>query len=291
MKLAMTGATGFTGSRTLPLLVQQGYKVRCLVRHPEAAAVLRATGGEVVEGDLADDHALAETFRDCAALVNVASLGFGHADLLVRAAERAGIERAVFVSTTAIFTQLNARSKTVRIAAEGTIRASALRWTILRPTMIYGSGRDRNICRLIKFLRCSPVLPVFGPGTASMQPIFVDDLAAGIVNALGSARAEGHCYNLAGAAPLSYNELVQTVARLMQRRVRLWHLPAGTVSRILTSLEHCRISLPIKAEQIARLQEDKAFSWKEAAKDFGFSPRTFEAGVRLELTALGLLHE
>lgn len=291
MKVLLTGATGFTGSHVLKRLQRDGIAVRCYVRAVEKAAALERQGVEVARGDLSDESALARACAGCDGLINVASMGFGHSPGIIRALKVAGVNRAIFVSTTAIFTQLNAPSKLVRLAAERAIRDSALKWTILRPTMIYGSGRDRNICRLIKFLRCSLVLPVFGPGTASMQPIFVDDLAAGIVNALGSAGAEGQCYNLAGAAPLSYNELVQTVARLMHRRVWLWHLPAGTVSRILTSLEHCRIPFPIKAEQIARLQEDKAFSWKEAAKDFGFSPRTFEAGVRLELTALGLLHE
>jgi len=289
MKLAMTGATGFTGWATLPLLLERGHSVRCLVRRPALAGAIRAAGAEVVLGDLGDDHALAETFRDRTALVNVASLGFGHADRLIRAAEEAGIARAIFISTTAIFTRLNAPSRAVRIAAEEAIRGSGLRWTILRPTMIYGSDRDRNICRLIGFLEYSPVLPVFGPGTAFMQPIFVDDLALAIVSALNAAASERQCYNLAGAAPLNYNELARSVAGLMKRRVRLWHLPAAPVMYLLRILEGLKLSFPLKAEQVARLQEDKAFSWDEAARDFGFSPRTFKEGVRIEIARMGLM--
>jgi uncharacterized protein YbjT (DUF2867 family) len=288
MKIILTGATGFTGSRTLPLL-REIAQVRCLVRTEQQAASLRTAGIEAVLGDLSDSVGFEQACAGCDALVNIASLGFGHGPGIVAAAERAGIKRAVFVSTTAIFTRLNAPSKARRVAAEEAIGASSLRWTILRPTMIYGSGRDRNICRLIKFLRFSPVLPVFGPGTALMQPIFVDDLASGIVGALGQPQCERQSYNLSGAAPLSYNELVRTVAQNMGRRVRLWHVNATAASRLLSGLERCRIPFPVKAEQVARLQEDKAFSWSEAARDFGFNPRSFEAGVRLELADLKLL--
>jgi hypothetical protein len=44
----------------------------------------------------------------------------------------------------------------------------------------------------------------------------------------------------------------------------------------------------VTPEQIRRLAEDKAFAYAEATRDFGFSPRSFEAGVRQEARSLGL---
>ncbi len=104
------------------------------------------------------------------ALVNIASLGFGHAGSVIQATKEAGIRRAIFISTTAIYTQLDAKSKSIRLAAEQAIQTSGLEYTILRPTMIYGSRRDRNMWRLIRFLRVSPVAPVFGDGNYLQQP-------------------------------------------------------------------------------------------------------------------------
>ena len=105
---------------------------------------------------------------ECDALVNLASLGFGHARGIVRAAVRAGLDRAVFVSTTAVTTTLPARSKAVRLAAEDEIRGSGLSWTILRPTMIYGAAGDRNLSRLLALLarlqRGSAPLPLVAAG-------------------------------------------------------------------------------------------------------------------------------
>src|SRR5215211_113454 len=96
------------------------------------------------------------------ALINIVSLGFGHADSILRAAKEAGIQRAIFISTTAIFTQLNAKSKSIRMDAERLIKSSGLAYTILRPTMIYGSDHDRNMWRLIQFMRYSSIVPIFG---------------------------------------------------------------------------------------------------------------------------------
>ena len=115
---------------------------------------MAARGATPLAGDLDDGAALAGIFAraGCDALVNLASLGFGHAPGIVRAAVRSGLDRAVFVSTTAVTTTLPARSKTVRLAAEDEIRSSDLSWTILRPTMIYGAAGDRNLSRLLVLL-------------------------------------------------------------------------------------------------------------------------------------------
>src|SRR5688572_30265999 len=127
MKIFVTGATGFTGSRVVPLLLKNGYEVRCLHRLSSDRSFLSAPEIEWAEGNLSDAQALTEAMRGADALVNVASLGFGHAESIVRAAQKAGIQRAIFISTTAIFTQLNAKSKTVRVAAELAIETSGLK--------------------------------------------------------------------------------------------------------------------------------------------------------------------
>src|SRR5262245_51630892 len=138
MKLFVTGATGFTGSRVVPLLLKNGYEVRCLYRGTSDRSQLTSSEVEWVGGDLSDTQGLIAAMLGSDVLVNIASLGFGHAESIISAAQKAGIKRSIFISTTAIFTQLNARSKTVRVAAELAIETSGLKYTILRPTMIYG---------------------------------------------------------------------------------------------------------------------------------------------------------
>jgi nucleoside-diphosphate-sugar epimerase len=238
-----------------------------------------------VEGDLSDPRLLTASMQGADALVNIASLGFGHADSIIQAAREAGIRRAIFISTTAIYTQLNARSKGIRLAAERAIQASGLEYTILRPTMIYGSRRDRNMWRLIRFLRMSPILPVFGDGNSLQQPIHVDDVARAVVGCLSTARTIGGIYNIAGRQALSYNDVIDIVARQLNKSVWKVHLPPKPAVLLLNFLERLHIPFPIKAEQILRLEENKSFDYEAARNDFGFDPLSFEQGIHLELSA------
>ncbi len=283
MKVLATGATGFTGSRVVPLLLQSGYQVRCLTRATSDRAPLSALRVEWVTGDLSNPETLTSAMRGMDALVNIASLGFGHADSILRSAKEAGVRRAIFISTTAIFTQLNAGSKSVRLAAEEAIQASGLDYTILRPTMIYGGPRDRNMWRLIRLLRITPIMPIFGDGQSLQQPIFVDDVAQAVLLALQNDITIGKSYNIAGKAPLTYNQVVNTVASALGKRVWKLHLPYMPIVRALQFTEEIKIRLPIKAEQVLRLNENKVFSYEEARRDFSFSPRGFEEGIGMEI--------
>ena len=283
MKVFVTGGTGFTGSYVVPLLLKTGYEVRCLYRPGSDRSVLPQPEIEWALGDLSAPRALSASMRGADALVNVASLGFGHADSILESTREAGIQRAVFVSTTAIFTQLNAKSKKVRLAAETAIQASGLKYTILRPTMIYGSPRDRNMWRLIRFIRFSPLIPVFGDGNYLQQPIYVGDVAQAIVSCLGNDQAIGKSYNIAGKEPLTYNQVIDTIAGLMNKRVWKLHIPSTPVVSLLKFLERLHIPFPIKAEQVLRLNENKNFAYEEAERDFGFSSLAFEEGIKCEL--------
>ncbi len=288
MKVFVTGATGFTGSRVVPVLLQSGYQVRCLYRPTRDRSFLLGDQPEIewVPGDLSNTQTLTASMEGTDGLVNIASLGFGHAESIISAAKKAGIQRAVFISTTAIFTQLNAKSKTVRVAAELAIENSGMKYTILRPTMICGSPRDRNMWRLIRFMRYSPIIPVFGNGNSLQQPVHVGDVAQAIVNSLVRDQTVCKNYNISGKYPLTYNEVIDTIARQMKKRIGKIHMPSLPVVSLLRIVERMRIPFPLKAEQVLRLNEDKAFSYADAQRDFDYRPLSFEDGIKLEIEQL-----
>ncbi len=289
MKVFVTGGTGFTGSRVIPLLLQNGYEVRCLYRETSDRSLLTPLEIEWALGDVSNAGALSSSMQGTDVLVNIASLGFGHADSIISAAKNAGIKRAIFISTTAIFTQLNAGSKKVRLVAETAIQSSGLDYTILRPTMVYGSDRDRNMGRLIRFMKYSPLVPVFGDGNYLQQPIYVDDIAQAIVGCLASEKTIRKSYNIAGAHALTYNQVIETIARGMNKRVWKVHFPSASIVGMLKFFERIRIPFPIKAEQILRLNENKDFSYTEAQNDFNYRPRSFVEGIAFELQQMRMI--
>jgi nucleoside-diphosphate-sugar epimerase len=285
------GATGFTGAFVTKLLIDEGADVTCFVRSTSDVSVLPLDRVRLCFGDLDDSSSISKALEAQEFLVTVASLGFGHAPAIVRAACEARVRRAVFLSSTSIFTTLNPDSKKVRIAAEQSIKYSGIPFTILRPTMIYGSSRDRNMTRLVRLIQRWRVVPVVGPGTYLQQPVYVGDVADAAVLSLSSDRAVGGCYNIAGADPMTFLEVIDTIAAALGKRVRKLPLSAGPFLRLLKLAERLSVPLPINSEQIQRLNENKAFDYEAATADFGYRPRGFSEGIRLQLREMGLSQE
>ena len=288
MNCVVAGATGFTGERVVRRLRAAGARPTLMVRGSSSRAVADELGLACRTADLADVPAMEAAFAGHDTLLYVASMGFGHVPGVVAAAERAGIRRAVFVSTTAVLTRLPVRSKPVRAAAEQSVRDSGLTWTIIRPTMIYGSARDRNMCRLLRLLARLPAVPVPGSGSALQQPVHVDDVADAVIAAASAPAAAGREYVISGREPVTLAELVLQAGAAVGRRPALLRVPQGPVISALRLLERLRIRLPLRAEQVERLGEDKAFGHADAERDLGVRPRAFAEGILQEARDLGL---
>ncbi|MBU6186225.1 MAG: NAD-dependent epimerase/dehydratase family protein [Synechococcales bacterium] len=282
-KILLTGATGFTGRFVCLELLKRNVEFTCLVRPESNTFWLDKQSIPYVYGNLEDIVSIELAFSGFSTLINVASLGFGYTGNIIRACHTQNIQRAVFVSTTAIFTQLNASSKSIRIAAELTIRDSGINYTILRPTMIYGTPADRNMVKLIRFLSWSPIIPIFGRGCSKQQPVHVADIAWAICEVLNHSTTIGNEYNLSGGQILTYNQVIEVVASYLGRNPFKLYIPHKPIVQFLNLLHSLRIPTPIKGEQVLRLNENKTFDYSHATVDFGYTPRSFSVGIASEI--------
>ncbi len=290
MRLLVTGGSGFLGCHVLSEAAGRGHDVIALARSASAARRVAQSGARPVAGDLDDPAGLPAAFRlaSCEVLLNIASLGFGHASVIVAAAESAGISRAVFVSTTAVSTSLPAPSKRVRLDAEQTIKASGLDWTIARPTMIYGAAGDRNMSRLLTALTRVPLLPVPGAGRHLQQPVHVADAARALVTAAERPEVARMCYDLAGPEPLTFANMLRECASSVASRTRFVPVPLTPVIALTGCYERISRAPRIRAEQLWRLAEDKAFAIDQAIRDLDYAPRPFAEGIAAQARAMGL---
>jgi nucleoside-diphosphate-sugar epimerase len=284
MKVVVTGGTGLLGGALLGLLLAGGHGVRCLVRAESLrASRLDALRVELVRGDARDARALSRALSGMDALLHVA--GIEYAPQVVEAARRSEVGRLVVVSSTSVHSAYGFRSNP-KLRMEDLVHGSGLDYTLVRPSMIYGSELDRNMHRLLCFLDRSPVFPMFGSGENLWQPVYHEDCAKGVYEALVQPTAIRQSYNLPGLEPLTYLELVRTAAGALGRKPRIVRLPLEPVRLALATAERLRLPLPIKSEQVLRLREDKAYPYDKAKRELGYAPRSFREGIALEVARL-----
>jgi uncharacterized protein YbjT (DUF2867 family) len=245
--LLLTGATGSIGSRLLPLLLESGVDVRCLVREPRRLGE-RRVDVQIALGDLgemSDPYLVRQALRGVDTVVHLAATirdqpphrieelnGLATVRLL-RAAERSGVRRFVFFSALNAGPAQRTRFFRAKWLAEHAVRSSALETTTFAPSIVYDhSDPWITLLRRFSFL---PVLPVSGGGQARFQPIWAHDVARCVTGALtgGSARAR---YELAGPEVLSYDEMSDLVSRVAGRPRPLVHMPLPLVRSGLIAL-------------------------------------------------------
>lgn len=282
MKVLVSGGTGLLGQGLLRLLRGTGeHEVRCFVRRTSPAE--RLEGLELAYGDAGDAGSLTRALRGMDTFVHIA--GIEYTPQVLEAMRRARVERLVVVSSTSAHSRFEFRSAP-RLVNEALLVGSGLRWTVVRPSMIYGSELDHNMHKLLRFLDRSPVFPLFGSGENLWQPVYYEDLARGLYAALIGPGTDGQIYDLPGLMPLTYLDLVRTAAGALGKSTRIVRIPAEPVRRALAMAEKMGLPLPVSSEQVLRLREDKAYPYEKAREELGYAPRAFKEGIALEVRRL-----
>ena len=275
--ILVTGAAGNVGSAVVKKLLQKDRNVRCLLRETSSRTLLQGLDIEIVVGDLLDRDSVFAACEGVEAVVSVAYISL--TQHLLEATAHFNIPRVVFLGSTGIYTKLPSKSAQAKRDLEAVITGGDTNYTILRPTMIYGNQRDRNIFRLLRFLKKSPVAPVFARGRSQTQPVHIDDVVSALVTALETPATIGKTYDIGGASVLPYRELLKTAARALGRKVFCLPLPLVPAKAAVTVLRKLVPRFNIRTEQVARLVEDKNVDISPARQDFGYNPITFEEGV------------
>lgn len=224
--------------------------VRCLVRDPRRLGSQRVKV-QIALGDLADPFSFRNALRGVHTVVHLASVTRDQpagsieelagiaAWRLVRAAERAGVQRFVFFSTLGASTRSRARLMRAKAIAERALTESALEYTVFAPSLVY-SPSDRYI-RLLEWLSLLPVMPIPGSGRTAFQPIWAEDVADCVLAVLPDGasyqKAAGQRYELAGPETLTHAEIVECVLRSLRRRRPLVRVPIAVARQLLNTVE------------------------------------------------------
>ncbi|AOH36103.1 NAD-dependent epimerase/dehydratase family protein [Luteimonas sp. JM171] len=166
----------------------------------------------------------------------------------------------------------------LRRAEERVFDAAAARGvhaTLLRPTLVYGAGRDANLTRIARLATRAGFFPLPRGATGLRQPVHVEDLAAAAADAADSPATHGKAYALPGGETLPYREMVARTLAALPSKPSLLELP-GPIFRVALSAARATGRLQgLPPGAIARMREDLVFDATPAQRDFGYAPRGF----------------
>lgn len=278
--MGLLGATSLVGECLLALLAEGGWQVFAFSRKKIERRMIHVTWRQL---GLPAQNAQTGVIADwiCVAPVWVLPDYF---PML----ENYGVRRVVALSSTSRFTKeyssdTDEKKTALRLAdGEESLRKWAagkgVEWIVLRPTLIYGRGRDKNITEMARFIRRFRFFPLFGPARGLRQPVHAEDVAAACVAALAAPVAANHAYNLSGGEVLAYREMVTRVFTALQRRPLLVSIPLGVFRVAVSCLRLFPRYRHWSTAMAERMNRDLVFDHEDAGRDLGFSPRPFRLG-------------
>lgn len=286
-RVGVIGATSAIGKYLLPLLVEAGWDVVAFSRQEQQAKKSikhqQITWRLLTKSKLSvvsDVHQLEKSINYWISLAPITVLPEYFAMLLSH-----GPRHVVAVSSTSRFTKSEspdeAEKKLANDLAEGEehliiwAKKEKITFTILRPTLVYDPGHDKNVSSIASFIRRFSFSPVLGAAEGLRQPVHAQDVASCCIAALDSASAINKSYNISGAEIISYREMVYRIFAALEKKPRLVVCPLWIFRLAVFFL---KIYPPFRKLSVAmaeRMNQDLVFSHEEASRDLGFKPRPF----------------
>jgi len=290
--ILVLGGTGFVGRSLCEKLVERsrGGQGRITVpsRQPQRAKAIQLLPTvEVVQANVHDEAQLTRLVAECDVVVNLVAIlhgseaAFAHAHVelprkLARACQATGVRRVVHVS--ALGAATNAPSLYLRSKAEGeaVLRSAGLDLTLLRPSVIFGT-EDRFLNLYAKLQGVFPLMPLAG-ADARFQPVWVNDVAQAIVNAIDRQSSIGQAYECAGPRVYTLAELVRLAGRWAGHERLVIPLPAA-LGRLQAMAMECLPGEPLMSrDNLASMQVPNVATGSLPGLDaLGVKPTALEA--------------
>lgn len=287
--LLVTGATGFVGSHLLPLLINQGWRVNSAVRSYSDRLSLNTNPLLIgnIDGDTNWHHALdgIDTVIHLAARAHILHDNLPNSEAeffkvntqgttnLAKQSIEAGVKHFIFISSIGAMATLSDQPLTEnspcqpdspygrsKFQAEQVLidlaSRSKMNWTILRPTLVYGSSNPGNMERLIKLVEQGFPLP-FGRVKNHRSFVYVGNLIDAIATCLTHPNAKNQIFLVSDGQDLSTPELIRKIAYHLERPCNLLPVPpsllriAGHVGDALEQLT--QRSFPLNTLTVDRL--------------------------------------
>jgi NADH dehydrogenase len=253
--ILVAGGTGFVGGGIVRELLRRGKRVSVLTRSALKAAG-RFPGLEIDlrEGDVRDAASLvgavsdAETVIGCQQFPNspIENPRRGHTfeeidargtERLVEAARVAGVTRYIYLSGVGASADAPQHWFRAKWRAETAVRESGIPYVIFRPSWIYGP-EDNSLNRFLGMARFLPFVPLIGAASKQrLQPVFIDDVARAVAEAIDNPGADGQTFEIGGPEVFTMSEIVRAALQAAGKRQPMLPAPKAVVKLAASFLQ------------------------------------------------------
>tara|TARA_B100001121_G_C18596064_1_gene577068 strand:- start:15 stop:923 length:909 start_codon:yes stop_codon:yes gene_type:complete len=238
---------------------------------------------KIFNGDINNKEFLSKSLENIDLVLHTANIE--NSQNIVEVGNSKKVKWFILVHSTMVFSKNSSPRIENRRNIEKNILKNNSNITILSSSMIYGTSRDINMSRLIKFMDRFKIFPIFGDGQNYMQPIYIEDLANTFYEIIKFKELTfNKRYILAGKKPIKYIDMLKLIERKLKKRILYIKIP---IKLSIFLIKICEIiffkKLGINTSQVERLSEDKVYDYSEAKKDFLFNPKSFEEGIEIQI--------
>lgn len=276
-RIGILGATSLVGRNLLQQLASDHKEITAFSRQPVSTNQTNVTWYQITSDQVNTEQAQIPLWI-CAAPIWVLPEYY---DWLLSY----DIRRIVVLSSTSRFTKKISSDSTELATAQRLINsensleawatAHQIEWIILRPTLIYGYGEDKNISEIARFIIRFGFFPLLGAANGLRQPIHAEDVSTACINALYASYVINQAYNITGNETLSYRDMVKRIFIALNQKPRLITIPRYFFQLAVQWLHHIPRYHHWTTAMADRMNQDLIFDCSNAARDLNFSSRPF----------------
>lgn len=286
MKVLVTGATGFVGRRVVQDLLATGHQVYAGSRGGKEVPGATGAKGITLEVTNPDSVRRAVDSVQPEAVIHLVGIIREKGNQTFEAVHTQGTQNLLealkpygsrFVHMSALGAAQDSPSgySSSKARAENAVKASALPYTIFRPSLIFGPSDDFFGTVLKNLVSLPPVVPIIGDGLFPFRPVWVGDVSRAFVRALELPQSVGQSFDLTGPTEYTFKELLTLELAALGRKKPMLHVPLFLMN-LLVPMMQILPNPPITKDQYAMLKAGNTANPSPAREVFGLEMQSLE---------------
>jgi nucleoside-diphosphate-sugar epimerase len=291
--ILVTGGLGVLGSTLVKGLVDRGFKVRVLDNSDRFRSRLDGYPVEIRIGDITKPETLTGCFDGVETLYHLAAvlivydpslfqkINVGGTRNVIDASIKAGVKHFILVSSASVTYAHTTPYSLSKRETERMIKGqTAMKWTIVRPTLAYNENGGEEFNMFLAYLKKYPFVPFIGAGRSLKRPVHCDDLMKGFLAIAGNSKSYGKTYAFSGGEAIAIRDMAELMLKHVGQKKLFINIPIWICRVVAFFAERFQKKPILTWNAIAGVMQDADLDNNEARNDLGYNPVSFREGLQ-----------